>query len=178
MMRRLLLLLLTGCIAWLVPPASADDAPVPENTMKAAYLYNFALLTEWPKSAERETSFRLCVFGSDELSRPLENLHGRMIDSRILRLQQVADAIEARQCNMLFVGDADYGRAGRLIEALRGQPILIVTDDSHLLRLGAMLLIQREAKRLAFEVNLEPAKRSQLRFSSKLLRLALRVNGE
>jgi hypothetical protein len=178
MMRRVLLLLLTGCIAWLMPPANADDAPVPENAMKAVYLYNFAQLTEWPSSTEREGGFKLCFFGSEELSRSLEKLRGRMIDNRVVHLQQVTDAVEARQCNMLFVGDADIGRAGRMIEALRGRPILIVTDDAHLLRLGAMVLMQREAKRLAFEVNLDPAKHSQLRFSSKLLRLAVRVNGE
>lgn len=178
MMRRILLLLLAGCAAWLSPMARADDAPVPEYAMKALYLYNFAQLTEWPESAERDSSFKLCVFGAEELSQPLENLRGRAIGSRLIRLLRVADASEARQCHMLFVGDADFGRAGRLIESLRGQPILIVTDDAHLVRLGAMLLIQREAKRLAFEVNLEAAKRSQLRFSSKLLHLAHRVSGE
>jgi len=66
----------------------------------------------------------------------------------------------------------------RLLDTLRGTTVLTITDDPRVARAGAMLTIQAEGKRLAFNVNLDIARMGQLRFSSKLLHLASRVVGE
>jgi hypothetical protein len=79
---------------------------------------------------------------------------------------------------MLFVAE-DSGQQGiRLLDALRGTAALTITDDPRIARAGAMLIILAEGRRLAFNVNLDAAKLGQLKFSSKLLRLANRVIGE
>jgi hypothetical protein len=162
-------------------PALADEAahPVPEYTMKAVYLYNFAQLTEWPtKSESADTTFNICVYGQNELATALGALRGKTVNRQQLRFFHVADIAEARQCQLLYIGEEDAERGSRIIEALRGTPVLIVTDAPRMARSGAMLLIVNEARRLSFEANVDFAKRSQLKFSSKLLSLARRVSGE
>jgi hypothetical protein len=164
-----------------VSAARADDTTkaVPEYAMKAAYLYNFAQLTEWPATpaTSRET-FNLCVVGTDEIAAALEPLRGRMVNQQRLRLLRVTESNEARQCQMLFVAEDSGPQGIRLLDALRGTTVLTITDDPRIARAGAMLIILAEGRRLAFNVNLDAAKPGQLKFSSKLLRLANRVVGE
>jgi hypothetical protein len=170
-----------ACLISCISGARADDTTkaVPEYAMKAVYLYNFAQLTEWPAaSASARESFNLCVIGPDEIIAALEPLRGRMVNQQRLRLLPVTESSEARQCQMLFVAEDSGIRGTRLLDALRGTTVLTITDDPRIARAGAMLVIQAEGRRLAFNVNLEAAKLGQLKFSSKLLRLATRVSGE
>ncbi|HZX31698.1 MAG TPA: YfiR family protein [Rhodocyclaceae bacterium] len=173
-------------LAWLfcfvfTAKANADDwaRAVPEYTMKAAYLYNFAQLTEWPaQPSAQEEAFNLCVYGQDELIAALEGLRGRTVSKRPLRVLRLTDMAELRQCHLLYVADGEGARGGRMFDALKGDPVLTVTDDPRAGRAGAMLTLTTDDRHLAFEVNLDAARRAQLKFSSKLLRLAKRVMGE
>ncbi|MFZ2267258.1 MAG: YfiR family protein [Azonexus sp.] len=176
----LLSLCLAGLLFW-ISAARADDTTkaVPEYAMKAVYLYNFAQLTEWPAtSASSRESFNLCVIGPDEIVAALEPLRGRMVNQQRLRLLRVSESTEARQCQILFIAEESGLQGIRLLDALRGTTVLTITDDQRIARAGAMLIIQAEGRRLAFNVNLEAARAGQLRFSSKLLSLARRVSGE
>lgn len=159
---------------------NADEArAVPEYAMKAVYLYNFAQLTNWPEASNAAgDAFNLCIYGQDEIASALDGLRGKVVGSRVLRVLRVSDAAEARNCQLLYVGEGGGDRGRRLFEALRGIPVLTITDDPRAERSGAMLQIVSEDRRLAFEVNLEAARRSQLKLSSKLLHLARRVIGE
>ena len=173
-------LCLAGLLFW-TNAARADDTPkaVPEYAMKAVYLYNFAQLTEWPaESTTSRESFNLCFIGPDEMAAALEPLRGRMVNQQRLRLLRVNESGEARQCQMLFVAEDSGIQGARLLEAMRGTSVLTITDDPRVASAGAMLSIVPEGKRLAFDVNLEAARRSQLKFSSKLLRLANKVAGQ
>jgi hypothetical protein len=168
-----LLLAVLACAAF--AEARAEDAPkaVPEFIMKAAYLYNFAQLTEWPDGGNE--TFNLCVYGTYEIDAALEALRGKTINRRPLRLVRVTDAAEAQQCQLLFVGEGESGPGSRLFGKLQGTPVLTVTDDPRMNRSAAMLILFPEARRLAFEASVDLAKRSRLKFSSKLLGLARRV---
>jgi len=179
MMPRLFLTLLV-LLAGLMPAWASDPLKaVPEYTMKAAYLYNFAQLTTWPEKPQgREESFTLCVYGESELEPFLMALDGRMVNRQPLRFLRVSEAAEVRQCNMLYIGEHRAEAAGRLVESLQGTPVLTVTDTQRLGRSGIMLVIVSEGKRLSFDINVNSALRSQLKFSSKLLNLARKVGRE
>lgn len=151
---------------------------VPEYTMKAAYLYNFAQLTDWPEYSTADGAFNLCIYGHDDFGSALSTLRGKTINMQELRLRRVTDVADARLCHLLFVGDSEGARGARLLEALRTEAVLTVTDNSQIALAGAILLIRTDDQRLSFDVNLDAAKRAHLKFSSKLLRLAKRVTGE
>lgn len=174
--RRILFALLS-CVCLTQVQADEPPKPVPEYTMKAVYLYNFAQLTEWPTRPEAAgATFNICTYGQDAIASALVTLSGRAVKQQPLRFLHVANVEEASQCRLLYVGEDDAERGSHLVQALRGTPVLTVTDAPSVARSGAMLLITTEAHRLVFEVNLNVAKRSQLTFSSKLLRLARKIS--
>lgn len=146
--------------------------------MKAAYLYNFAQLTEWPQAVGREGEFVLCIAGQSGIINAVAELQGRGVQGRRLRLISITSATDAERCDMLFVEEGLGKRGSRMAGALRGKPVLTVTDDSRLGDDGVMLVIVPDGRRLAFEVNLALARQAKIKFSSKLLRLASRVSDE
>lgn len=160
---------------------SADtDKALPEYAMKAAYIYNFAQLTDWPADpvGNKDGAFTVCVFGQDELVSALEKLRGRTVNGKALKVVRIGAVPEIKQCQLLYVGEGEGERGGRLFQSLRGTPILTVTDDPRAARQGAMLQIVPDERRLAFEVDLDATRQSQLQLSSKLLNLARRVFGQ
>ena len=86
-MRALVLLLLF----WLSPAAHAQV--VAEHDMKAAYLYNFAHLFEWPES--RRANFHICILGDEEVItvRPADLLEDELGKVR----QEAARYIESEE---------------------------------------------------------------------------------
>ena len=80
MMRRTLIPLLLSLLAgWSVGASAQTTQAVPEYTMKAAYLYNFALLTTWPVADSAvDKGFNLCFYGQDEFGPALDKLNAKM----------------------------------------------------------------------------------------------------
>lgn len=158
--------------------ALADEKPVQEYAMKTAYLYNFAQLAEWPSALEEtgDSTFNLCVYGTDDWGSALELLRGKAVNGRRLQVRKIEQPAELRQCHVLFVGEGDGRRGERLLDGARGLPILTVTDSGR--TRDAMLSINAEKQRLVFEANLDIARNARIRLSSKLLRLAGRVVGQ
>lgn len=174
----LILLCLSLMLAVPAQAQAGESQAVPEYAMKAVYLYNFAQLTEWPtQPGVSDEAFNICIAGQDELYGALESLRGRMVNGRQLRPVRLAEGADARQCHLVYVGDGEGARGVRLLEGVRGHPVLTVTDDAKAARAGAMLVIGQEQRRLSFDVDLDAARRSQLKFSSKLLRLARKITG-
>ena len=65
--RILLALLCLGLLTY-APAAKSDD--LPEYRLKAAFLYNFAVFTEWP--ADVGSTLNLCVYGQDPFGEDLD----------------------------------------------------------------------------------------------------------
>lgn len=176
MMRRLRLLvsLAVGSLfGSMAIPGYAQEAAVPEYVMKTAYLYNFALLTTWPGNQESE-DFRICLFGQDDFGSTIEMLRGKYIQQQRVQLVQVTRPEQAKQCQLLFIGDAEPRQVARLMSAIEGQSVLTVTDDKRF-QGDVMVYLWEDNQRLAFEVNTDLTKRANLSLSSRMLRLAKRV---
>ncbi|XAH24801.1 YfiR family protein [Xylophilus sp. GW821-FHT01B05] len=157
--------------------AQAQTLPaVPEYTMKAAYLYNFALLTAWPAaSSSAAEPFRLCLYGQDEFGPALDVLNGKDVNGQTVRVLRIDRAEDALQCRLIFIGETDARRTARLAAVLGRAPILTVTDADVARSIGAVISLRPEDRRLSFEVNASAARQANLQLSSKLLRLAARV---
>jgi hypothetical protein len=175
MMRRILIPLLLSLLAVLPLGLRAQTADaVPEYTMKAAYLYNFALLTTWPESAGVSgPDFNLCLYGQDEFGPALDKLNGKDVNGQKVRVLRLDRPEEALRCQLIFISDANTSSLARLTGALGHAPVLTVADD----KLGqpAMISLTPQNQRLTFTINASATKLAKLQLSSKLMRLAALV---
>lgn len=154
-------------------PARAEQ--VPEYDLKAAFLYNFAQFTEWPGGGDN--FLRICVYGRDSFGAALDNLDGKAAREKRVKVVRTATPEGAKQCDVLFVGDLERERLAVLLSALREKNVLTVGEGEGVLQQGVAIRLIIENNRMAFEVNLDSAKKSRLVISSKLLRLARAVHG-
>ena len=154
--------------AWL-GPAWCEE--LSEYRLKAAFLYNFALYTEWP--ADVGPTLNLCIYGDDPFGAEVDALKGKRVGSRSIAVQRVArEALTG--CQMVFVAQSALAQSTRVLETLRSGAVLTVADSADAARKGVALNMAMGEAKISFEVNLK-ALAPRLALSSKLLRLAREV---
>jgi hypothetical protein len=159
-----------ACGLMLATCAFAGD-PLSEYTIKTGYLYNFAMLTEWPSGAMGE-NLELCVIGNDDFGNALEMLQGKTVNSRQINVHILAHPGEAKGCHVLFIAEVDRTEFALLKREVAGRTILTVTDNAKLANSGVMIFLRPEHQRLVFEIDMNAAKNANLNISARLLRLA------
>lgn len=164
-----LALLLAGQTA----PATAQ---VDELALKAAYLFNFIQFTQWPVPPDEP--FRLCVLGTTPLDEQLKKLEGKPVLGGLhISVRHVALKESFTGCHSLYVDDTQRAQVDDVLGRLAGAPVLTITDGDGLADKGVMIEIHKRDARLGFEVNLKVARRANLNFSARMLKLASYVAG-
>lgn len=153
-------------------PRSLVAEPVPENAMKAAYLYNFALFTEWPAHTD---AINICIPSGESIAYAFDGIEGKNVRGMPLKVVHLTSVQNVSGCQILYLGEADRSRVQDFLGRIGSAPILTVTDVDGLLEQGVMIGMFENNRRLVVEVNLDASKRAGLAISSKLLRLARRV---
>lgn len=150
-----------------------------ENSLKAAFIFNFAKYVEWPESAFKgKAEFCMGSLGRSPLDRELAALSGKTIQGRSIVFRQINSLEEAEKCQVLFVGRSELARMARILDSLREMPVLTVSDHEDFSSRGGMLSLVNERGRIAFDVNLLETHRARLKPSSQLLRLARKIYGK
>ena len=152
-------------------PARADDPT--EYRLKAAFLYNFALFTEWP--AEVGGTLNLCILGPDPFGTEIDGLQGKAVGGRSIAVQRRAVGESLSGCQIVFIAPLAIGALPRVLESVRGRPVLTVADSTGAARQGVALNLTVTQDRLSFEANAQAARGAGLTLSSKLLQLATEV---
>src|SRR5262245_10603959 len=106
---------------------SAQD--VTEPALKAAFIYNFALFTQWPADLVADGEpFVLCVVGDPDVRSALERVVGqRRLGGHAVAVSDLPPASQ-RVCHLLYVSGRTSDDAGRLIAGLRDAPVLTISD--------------------------------------------------
>jgi hypothetical protein len=151
-------------------------AQVDERALKAAYLYNFLQFTQWP--VPPEDPFRLCVLGSTPLDSEFARLSGKpVLGERRIAVRHVGTGDPLASCHALYVDDSQRNLVEEVLRRLDKAPVLTITDGDGLAERGLMIEIRKRELKLGFDVNLKVARRAQLNFSARMLKMASYVNG-
>jgi len=149
-------------------PTAAQS--VPEYSLKAAVLYNFALFVDWPQSVG--DTLTLCVIGPDPFGAELDALQGEPVGERRLQVKRLDSLAPVSGCQLLFIPKKSMGDLPQIVAAIDGLAVLTVADSPAAAEAGAGLNMGLQNARVVFEINLAAVRRSGLAISSKLLRLA------
>ncbi|MXS82845.1 YfiR family protein [Nitrosomonas oligotropha] len=169
---KLSVLLCGACLA-LSSNAHADEAA--EYTLKAAFLYNFAIFTSWP---DRTTdNFNLCIYGKDPFSQDLDSLmRKKNINERKVIIHRMNTIDQLDRCQLVFISRAAIGDLAGVIHSIQDKPVLTVADSPGVSEQGVVLNMNVKNDKITFEANLNRARKAGLNLSSQLLRLATEVH--
>ncbi len=147
-----------------------------EYQVKAAYLYNFAKLVEWPRQAlpDGPSPLVIGVAGGDEefVDVLRATVAGKIIGTHLLVVKPASSEKDMESCHIVFFRASERKHTQTAIAGLAQASVLLVGEDESFLRQGGMINLVMENGKIRFEVNPDALDRSEIRFSSKILALA------
>jgi len=151
-----------------------------EYRVKAAFLFHFGELADWPPAAFRSDrqTFNVCTLGDDPFLGELEDtVGGKLIGARIVKVQHLKQPQEALGCQILFFGPRTDKSLPAILSQLGNDPILTVGENDEFLQQGGIIYFFLEDNKIRFDINLNAADRAGLKIGARLLLLARNVIG-
>lgn len=159
-------------------PQTKAQSQQDEYRVKAAFLFHFAQLVEWPPTAGSGGPLRLCTFGENPFRGELEEtVQGKQIGNRALQIRHLSRLQGLRECQVVFIGNAESRRLSMVLEELQHSAVLTVGEADNFLTTGGMIHFCLEGNKVRFEINRQAAESVGLKISSRLLLLAKNVVG-
>jgi hypothetical protein len=170
------------------------QAPDPEKVarIKSAYLLNFLKFSEWPSSSfENETSpLVITIVGRHAMDNTVESLvsneliGNRRVQIRRLDFPAVLDSGRPRdedltefmdklkKSHLVYIDAGERTHIPRILKGLKGLNILTVSDAPGFCEQGGMLALPLRNNHIALDANPDEIGQTQVKVSSKVLRLA------
>jgi hypothetical protein len=176
------LALLTIAVGLLIPSTSTRaQSSTDEYRVKAAFIFHFAQLVDWPDNIAKTGSdqFEVCVLGEDPFRGALEeSMSGKSIAELPVRINHAKAPAEIQGCRVLFIGDVEMKRSPSVLAGLKDAAVLTIGDtEDFVLQRGGIIGFCLEDSKIRFDVNLDVANRAKLKISSRILLLAKVVIG-
>jgi hypothetical protein len=153
----ILIIALTGSPAW------GQDI----NALKAAYVYYFSKLISWENSsAAPGDTINICFHSNNTaIAQQFQSLAGKVAGEQTVAVNQLNDAKnDHNECHVIFQDTAVFDA--------KQAPQLIVSDQADL---PADIRFVINNNKLGFEININHLQKKNLKASSRLLRLAVKV---
>jgi hypothetical protein len=148
-------------------PATAKNSN--SDQLKAAIIFNIIRFVDFgPGQMNRTIQF--CTDRRAGASRELASLGGRKIGAREL-VYRTVESGSTKGCDVVYLGSASAAD----IDRVKDRGVLVIGDESNFIGAGGTIGLVQMGKQIRFEVNTRAARAAQLGISSKLLRLAARV---
>jgi hypothetical protein len=147
-----------------------------EYQLKAAFLYHFAQLVNWPAEAFAQTNSPLVigVLGENPFGTQLEeSVRGKNVNGHPLAVREVQTLGEVTNiCHILFISASEKKRLSEILAAAREKSVLTVSETENFTETGGMINFILDGTKIRFQINNAAAKAAGLKLSSKLLTLA------
>jgi YfiR/HmsC-like len=177
------LLLMAAILCTSTNLAIAQDS---ERVRKAkiAFVYKIAKFVRWSETTGDTSAKKLafCFYKQDVWGSAYQQIASKMITGRTPEPRVVEQARQLSGCDILLVSPMDLKQfhvdvARNLPNGLLTVADLTTVQKTGIARDGIVVGLVRRGSKMAFEVNLQQARRQQLGFSSELLKLAIIVAG-
>jgi len=147
-----------------------------EYAVKAAYLPKFIPFITWPDGAftAPDAPVTICVLGADPFGGKLEQAAGELKSGdRTINVRYMPASDEVASCQVIFLGKTDATTAEGTLDAVKGKPVVTVTDSG--LKAHGVISFVIEANHVRFDIDQAAAAQGGVTISSKLLNLARAV---
>lgn len=156
----------------------ADEPTSSEYSIKAAFLYRFGNYIEWPPTAfsSPESPFSICIIGKDPFGSTLDQLaDGERSAGRPIAIKRAQTLDGSSECQVIYI--AIKGNLVPSLRAVSGRHVLTVTDGVDETGAHGIINFVLRDNRVRFDIDVRLATANELGISSRLLSLALGVNG-
>jgi hypothetical protein len=166
-----LLLTLSLGLPALIPSAQASDTR--EYAVKAAYLYKFMTLIEWPNEDKIKT-FVVGVVGPGPFGPSLDDIEGKVIRGKTLHVvtYPALKPPPPTQQMILFIDRANDSKLKNILGDLQGRNVLTVGEGDNFAERGGCINLVTVKNHVRFRINVDAVRRAQLKISPRLVKVA------
>ena len=146
-----------------------------EYPLKAVFLLNFAQFTDWPTNAfgQPDSPLVIGVLGDDPFGALLDDaVRGETVNGRKFVVERYRRVEDMKACHILFISQSEIKRLDKIVENLKGKPILTVSEIDGSAYRGVCVRFITENNKIHLRINTDALQEAQLTMSSKLLRVA------
>ena len=178
--------------------AETNSELMREHQIKAAFLYNFINFVDWPKEKmpDNNEPITIGIIGNKDFIKAFDPIKDKKIRGKNIVIKYFKDLKELKKsesgndsrrkqtiellkkCHIVFLcthNSKPIDNSAEIIHALKNSPVLTVGEQAGFLENGSNINFSVEKKKIRFEINLDSAKRNNLKIRSRLLKLARRV---
>ena len=168
------LLLVLGSFAFQESPKMKDTDTT--SIVKAAYIYNFAKLIDWP-SANKKGNFIIGVYGKTNVYQELiKKYSSKRIGTQDIEIKKLSESPKVGSVHVLFVAQSNIKDLKTILSNLEFEPVLVITESDGAINMGSIINFLVIDSNLKFELNVSEAKNRQLIVGSRLKDLAYKID--
>ncbi|MFY8000393.1 MAG: YfiR family protein [Candidatus Kapaibacteriota bacterium] len=147
-----------------------------QGLFESLYILKMTALVRHP--AERSSGdYIIGVVGSPDIAAQLErSLSSKKVGEQTIKVRLFDDISGLTSCHIIFLPDQYSKKLQRVLEAVRGKPVLVITKGTGMARDGSHISILATGEK-KFEINKRAVEAVGLRLQDDLLRLATIVEG-
>jgi len=156
----------------------AQSAAPTEHEIKAGCLVNFAKLIVWPERAFADSTvpFSIGILGKDPFGDALERVFkDQMVHGREIAIRRSSGHLS---CQLLFVSSTESENVSRVLQGIRGLPIVTVSEIEGFAELGGVIEFYIRENTVQFVINVGAADRVGVKIDSGLVSLASVIAGD
>jgi hypothetical protein len=146
-----------------------------EYPLKAVFLFNFAQFTDWPTNAfdQPDSPLVIGVLGDDPFGSLLDDaVRDEIVNGRKFVVERYQRVEDIKTCHILFISQSETKRLDKILAALKGKPVLTVSDIDNSAYRGVCVRFITENNKIHLRINTDSLKEANLVMSSKLLRIS------
>jgi hypothetical protein len=147
-----------------------------QGLFESLYILKMTGMVRYP--ADRSSGeYIIGVVGSPDIAAQIDrSLTGKKVGDQTIKVRLFDDITGLSACHIIFLPDQYSKKLVRVLDAVRGKPVLIITKGSGMAREGSHISILASGDK-KFEINKKAAESVGLKLQDELLRLANVVEG-
>jgi len=157
----------------IINTATASD----DSKLLLAYIYNFGKFAEWNEDiliADQPLEF--CFYGEQaDLNISSQVLEKKYIQNHTIDVKNINRGGPLQDCHIVYIYESESLYLPLILDKLNGIPVLTISKIDGFSDSGGVIGLIYHKNKLRFEINTITASDNNIKISSELLRLAVKV---
>lgn len=139
------------------------------NKLKTLLIYNFTKYINWPTSY-KTGNFIIAVLGDDKITPELKKmLNAKLCGDQQIEIREYPMVEHITKCHILYIPTASSNLLPKVMNAVQGKSILIITEKNGLINDGACInFVQTATGKIGFELNMKETENRSLNVNNTL----------
>lgn len=163
-------------VFWLASAFGSEQKTAEEYSAKAAFIYNFTKFIEWSESP-KSNEFTICVLKDSPIIEPLKQIaSSKKVSEKKINVVVLKSENDTKDCSILFIPNTiPADKVSQIIKNFEEKNTLIICEKKGSLNRGAAINFILKDDKIKFEINRKSLDKANLKISSQLLKLAVKI---